>query len=46
MAARRRDYRLHRLRMTAAYLGTCIAFGFTLLPNRLIGQWVRGLLFH
>lgn len=43
-ALRRGHIRAHRRTMTGLYLGACVVAGaFTLLPNRLLGQWLWGL---
>lgn len=39
----RRNFAKHRLAMLRLYLGACVGAGlFTLVPGRLLGQWVWG----
>jgi uncharacterized membrane protein len=44
VAIRRGKVQQHRRSMQGAYAGLMIAFAFTLLPGRLLGQWTRALL--
>jgi uncharacterized membrane protein len=43
ISIRRGNREAHRRSMQGAYGGLMIAFAFTLLPGRLMGQWLRQL---
>lgn len=43
LAIRKKDIRTHQRSMIGAYIGSLIAFLFSLQPHRLIGSWLRSL---
>jgi uncharacterized membrane protein len=43
LAIRRGDVNAHRQAMQGLYLGLCVAGAFTLIPGRLLGNWVFAL---
>ena len=41
-SARRMNFKDHQRQMVGSYLGSAIAFLFTLHPERILGKWVLG----